>query len=176
MENIDNIITRFGNSGPVVLFMYGSYLLWTKSTFYYYYQIGFFVSAILNYILKGIFKCPRPSEDIREFNLALKNGHRFIFKNGIPHDIFGMPSGHSQAAMFVTTFIFLTIKNKKTSLIFLLLSLLIMYQRIKDNHHTLFQVVVGGALGVVYAYLFYYFAKQSLTGKIKEKPDDNGPL
>jgi membrane-associated phospholipid phosphatase len=51
-----------------------------------------------------------------------------------------------------------------------------MYQRIKDNHHTLLQVVVGATVGVICAYLFYYFAQQSLTGKIKAKPDDNGPL
>jgi membrane-associated phospholipid phosphatase len=176
MENIHKIITHFGNSGPIILFIYGSYLLWNKSTLNYYYQVGFFISAILNVILKGIFKCPRPSEDIREFNLALKNGRRFVFKNGIPHDIFGMPSGHSEATMFITTYIFLTLKNKKFALIFFLLSLLIMYQRIKDNHHTLLQVVVGATVGVVCAYLFYYFAQVSLTGKIKAKPDDNGPL
>jgi membrane-associated phospholipid phosphatase len=176
MENIDKIITHFGNSGPIILFIYGSYLLWNKSTLNYYYQVGFFISAILNLILKGIFKYPRPSEDPREFNLALKNGRRFVFKNGIPHDIFGMPSGHSQATMFVTTYIFLSLKNKKFVLIFFILSLLIMYQRIKDNHHTLLQVLVGATVGVVCAYLFYYFAQQSLTGKIKAKPDDNGPL
>jgi membrane-associated phospholipid phosphatase len=176
MENIHKIITHLGNSGPIILFIYGSYLLWNKSTLYYYYQVGFFISAILNVILKDILKCPRPSENIKEFNLALKNGRRFVFKNGIPHDIFGMPSGHSQSTMFITTYIFLTLKNKKIALIFFLLSLLIMYQRIKDNHHTLFQVVVGATVGVVCAYLFYYFAQQSLTGKIKAKPDDNGPL
>jgi membrane-associated phospholipid phosphatase len=87
-----------------------------------------------------------------------------------------MPSGHSEASMFITTYIFLGLKNKKFALIFSLLSLLIMYQRIKDNHHTLLQVVVGATVGVVCAYLFYYFAQQSLTGKIKAKPDDNGPL
>ena len=176
MENIHKIITHLGNSGPIILFIYGSYLLWNKSTLYYYYQVGFVISAILNVILKDILKCPRPSENIKEFNLALKNGRRFVFKNGIPHDIFGMPSGHSQSTMFITTYIFLTLKNKKFALIFFLLSLLIMYQRIKDNHHTLLQVVVGAIVGVVCGYLFYYFAQQSLTGKIKAKPDDNGPL
>lgn len=181
MENIniiiDTIITYFGNTGPIILFLFASYyLLWKKYTMFYYYQVGFITSAILNTILKGIFKCPRPSEDPREFNLALKNGRRFVFKDGIPHDIFGMPSGHSQATMFITTFIFLTLKNTKISLVFLLLSLLIMYQRVKDNHHTFFQVLAGAIVGVGCGYLFYYFGQQSLRGKIKAKPDDNGPL
>jgi membrane-associated phospholipid phosphatase len=176
MERIHNIITYFGNFGPIFLFIYGSYLLWYKSTLHYYYQIGFFISAILNFIFKGFLQMPRPSEDIKEFNLALKNGRRFVFKNGMPHDIFGMPSGHSQASMFVTTFIFLSLKISFITYVFLILSLLIMYQRIKDNHHTFFQVVVGGASGILYAYFFYYFAQQSLKGVIKEKQDDAGPI
>ena len=176
MENIDKIITHLGNFGPVILFVYGIYLLWNKSTLNYYYQVGFFISAILNVILKGILQCPRPSEDLKEFNLAIKNGHRFIFKNGIPYDIFGMPSGHSQSVMFTVTYIFLTLKNLKISLVFLFVALLTMAERIVDNHHTFMQVVVGGLTGILYACLFYYFAQQSLTGKIKAKPDDNGPL
>ena len=176
METINIIITHFGNFGPTILFICGSYLLWQKNTMFYYYEIGFITCAILNVILKGIFKHPRPSEDPREFNLALKNGRRFVFKHGIPHDIFGMPSGHSQLSMFITTFIFLTLKNTKVSIFFLLLSLLIMYQRVKDNHHTFIQIVAGSIVGIGYAYLFYYFGQQSLSGKIKAKPDDNGPL
>jgi membrane-associated phospholipid phosphatase len=176
MENIDKIITHFGNPGHIILFLFGSYLLWNKYTMFYYCTVGFVTCVILNLILKGIFKYPRPSEDPLEFNLALQNGGRFVFKNGIPHDIFGMPSGHSQASMFITTYIFLTLKNKKIALIFFLLSLLIMYQRVKDNHHTLFQVLAGAIVGVGYGYLFYYFGQQKLMGKIKAKPDDNGPL
>ena len=65
---------------------------------------------------------------------------------------------------------------KIIALIFFLLSLLIMYQRVKDNHHTLFQVLAGAIVGVGYGYLFYYFGQQKLMGKIKAKPDDNGPL
>lgn len=176
MENISFIFSNFGRVGPIILLLISSYLLWDKPTLFYYYQFGFITSAILNIILKGILKYPRPSEDPKEFNLALKNGKRFIFKNGIPHDIFGMPSGHSQASMFTTAFIFLALKNTKITLIFLIMSLLIMYQRIKDNHHTFIQVFVGAIVGMLYAYLFYYFSQQSLTGKLNEKPDDNGPL
>ena len=113
---------------------------------------------------------------VKEFNLAIKNGHRFIFKNGIPHDIFGMPSGHSQYGMFTVTYIFLALKNFKIALALLFVALLIMAERVIDNHHTFMQIVVGGLIGIFYAYLFYYFAQQNIKGVIKEKPDDNGPL
>jgi membrane-associated phospholipid phosphatase len=173
---MDKIFTKLGNFGPIILYIVASYLLWKKNTSFYYYQVGFFTSAILNLVLKGIFKQPRPSEDPREFNLAIKNGHRFIFKNGVPHDIFGMPSGHSLASLFTTVFIFLSLNDVKITLGFLIMSLLIMSQRVIDNYHTVFQVVVGASVGALYAYLFYYFTKQSLKGEINEKPDDNGPL
>ena len=176
MQYISTIFSNFGRLGPIILIVFASYLLWKKSNLFFYYQIGIVISAILNLVLKGILQCPRPSEDLKEFNLAIKNGHRFIFKNGIPYDIFGMPSGHSQSVMFTVTYIFLTLKNLKISFVFLFVALLTMAERIVDNHHTFMQVVVGGLTGILYAYLFYYFAQQSLTGKIKAKPDDNGPL
>lgn len=169
-------ISHIGRFGPLTLILFSSYLLWNKPNLFFYYQIGVVISAILNIILKGILKQPRPSEDQKEFGLALKNGKRFVFRNGIPHDIFGMPSGHSQSVMFTTTFIWFSLKNIKITLSFLFISMLTMAQRIIDNHHTFMQVVVGGLTGIVYAYLFYYFAQQKIIGKLEEKPDDNGPL
>lgn len=176
MEYISNIFTNVGRFGPLILILFSSYLLWNKANLFFYYQIGIVISAILNLVLKGILKQPRPSEDPKEFNLALRNGKRFVFKNGMPHDIFGMPSGHSQSAMFTTTFIWLSIKNIKITVSFLFISMLTMAERIIDNHHTFMQVVIGGLTGIIYAYLFYYFAQKKIIGKLEEKPDDDGPL
>jgi membrane-associated phospholipid phosphatase len=176
MNYILTIFTNFGRSGPFILIAFASYLLWNKSNLFFYYQIGVIISAILNLVLKGILKQPRPSEDLKEFNLAIKNGHRFVFKNGIPHDIFGMPSGHSQSVMFTVTYISFALENLKISLSFLFIALLTMVERVIDNQHTFMQIVVGGLTGVVYGYLFYYFAQQKIKGVINEKPDDNGPL
>jgi membrane-associated phospholipid phosphatase len=176
MYSLSIIFTKFGKFGPFLLYAVASYLLWHKKTSFYYYQVGFFTCEILNLVLKGTFKQPRPSEDPAEFYLAVKNGHRFIFKNGVPHDIFGMPSGHSQSALFTTAFVFLCLKDVKIGLCFLLVSLLVMSQRVVDNYHTVFQVIAGACVGIIYAYLFYYFSQQSLKGLIRMKQDDNGPL
>jgi membrane-associated phospholipid phosphatase len=176
MISLSFIFTKLGKFGPIILYLIANYLLWDKPTTFYYYQVGFVTSGILNLVLKGIFKQPRPSEDPKQFNLAIKNGHRFIFKNGIPHDIFGMPSGHSVASLFTSVFVLLALKDYKIFSGFLAMSLLIMSQRVIDNHHTIFQVVVGACLGILYAYLFYYFSEEKLKGEIQEKHDDNGPL
>ena len=108
MISLSFIFTKLGNMGPVILYLIANYLLWDKPSTFYYYQVGFLISTILNLVLKGIIKQPRPSEDPKEFNLAIKNGHRFIFKNGIPYDIFGMPSGHSNSALFSVLLIIAT--------------------------------------------------------------------
>jgi len=176
MDILSLVITKLGNTGPVILFIIANFLLWNKSTMWFYYNIGFLFNAILNTVIKGILKFPRPSEDPKEFNLAIKNGHHFIFKNGIPHDIFGMPSGHSQAVFFTTFFIYLALKKYKITLYFFLFSLLVIYQRVKDNYHTPLQVLCGSIAGALFAYLIYFFAQQSLKGVVREKPDDNGPI
>ena len=176
MNYISTIFTNFGRLGPFILTAFAIYILRNKPNLFFYYLVGVVTSAILNLILKGIFKQPRPSEDLKEFNLAIKNGHRFVFKNGIPHDIFGMPSGHSQSVMFTLTYISFALKNLKISLSFLFVALLTMAERVIDNHHTFMQIVFGGLIGILYGYLFYYFAQQKIKGVINEKPDDNGPL
>ena len=174
---MDKVFTKLGSFGPIILYIAASYLLWKKNTSFYYYQVGFFTCAILNLVLKGIFKQPRPSEDPKEFNLAIKNGHRFIFKNGIPHDIFGMPSGHTQSIFFSIIFVYLALKDKKTIIIvYLFIGLITIFQRVLFKQHTVLQVVAGAMVGVLFGGFIYYMAQQKIIGKLRFKKDDNGPI
>jgi membrane-associated phospholipid phosphatase len=175
-ENIKSIIYIFGKKGPIILFIYSIYLLWNKSNLLYYYISGFFLNTILSLVLKGIIKEPRPSEDPKLFNIALKHSIRFKFVNGYPHDIFGMPSGHAQSAFFSTIFIYLALKNIKISILYLIVALLIMYQRVLFNRHTVLQVFAGAIVGVLFGGFMYYMARQKIMGKLRAKPDDDGPL
>jgi membrane-associated phospholipid phosphatase len=169
----NNTIKIIGEHGPTILFVETIYLLWNKSYSLMYYSYGFFLSLILNVVLKGIFQQPRPSEDPKLFNIALKNGTRFKFINGIPHDIFGMPSGHAQAVIFTTLFIHLTLKNRYLTSSFLIISLLTMYQRVKYDYHTVFQVIAGAIVGALFAYFIHYMSYKKIIGKIMSKKDDN---
>jgi membrane-associated phospholipid phosphatase len=167
---------KIGGYGPIILIFFSWILLWNNSKLFFYYTIGIFFDNIFNLFLKGIFKQPRPSEDLRKFNLALTQGKRFVFKEGIPHDMFGMPSGHTQSAIFSTIFIFLALKKMNLFYIYLFISLLTISQRIYFKHHTFFQVIVGGLVGIVTGYFMYYLASQKIIGKITEKLDDNAPI
>ena len=176
MSMFMNLFDEFGGYGPLFLIIYSLYLLWDKHNYYFYYVVGIFINSILNLILKGIIQQPRPMEDTKMFNLALTHGKRFIFKNGLPYDIFGMPSGHAQTCIFSTAFIYLVLRQNNILFIYLIISLITFLQRITFNHHTSLQVFVGSIVGLGFAYFMYSLAKEKIKGNIKEKPDDFGPL
>jgi membrane-associated phospholipid phosphatase len=169
-------ILNFGKSGPLALFIYSVYLLWNKGTLLYYYISGVFLDAILNLVLKGIIKEPRPSEDPKLFNVALKHSIRFKFINGYPYDVFGMPSGHAESVFFSTVFIYLALKDIKITILYLIISLLTMYQRVLFNSHTVLQVLAGSLVGILFAGFIYFMAQQKIIGKLRAKKDDNGPI
>ena len=175
MEILSTIFDRFGQYGPIILIIYSCYLLWDKSNLFFYYVVGIFINAILNLIIKGIIQEPRPSEDLKTFELSLKNGRRFLFKDGIQHDIFGMPSGHTQSSLFSAIFVFLSLKNLNILRVYLLISFIIMTQRVAFNHHTINQVIVGAIVGGLFGYSMFYMAQNKLMGVIREKIDDYGP-
>lgn len=165
-----------GGCGPLILFLISVFLLWNKSNYLIYYIYGFILNGLLTLILKGIFKQPRPSEDPRLFNLAIKESKRFKFIDGYPHDIFGMPSGHSSSVIFSTMFIFCVFKNSKYLLLYLLFSMITMIQRITSNNHNLVQVLAGAFVGAIFSYLIFYMARQKIMGSLLLKKDDDGPI
>jgi membrane-associated phospholipid phosphatase len=170
------LFNDIGSFGPLILIFLSIHLLWDNSNLFFYYIIGVFVNAILNLVLKGLIQQPRPSEDLKTFNLALNHGKRFIFKNGIPHDIFGMPSGHTQSMIFSTVFIYLSLRKQNWLYIYVLLSLLTMTQRVVYNQHTIFQVFVGAIVGAGFGYMVYFLAREKIKGSITPKKDDFGPI
>jgi membrane-associated phospholipid phosphatase len=176
MDILIQLFNDIGSFGPLILIFLSMHLLWDNSNLFFYYTIGVFLNAILNLILKGLIQQPRPSEDIKTFNLALNHGKRFIFKNGIPHDIFGMPSGHTQSMIFSTVFIYLSLRRKNWLYVYLLLTLLTMTQRVVYNQHTILQVVFGVFIGAGFGYMVYFLAREKIKGRITEKRDDFGPL
>ena len=170
------VFNKFGTFGPIILIFLSMYLLWNKHNLFFYYNVGIFINAILNLILKGIFKQPRPSENPETFNLAINQGKRFLFKDGIPHDIFGMPSGHANSALFSTIFIYLSLRKNNILYIYLFISLLTMIQRVVYNHHTILQVIVGAIVGLIFGFSFYQLAREKMQERIREKPDEFGPI
>ena len=176
MLEFETILNYIGGYGPFILFFGSLYLLWSKPNLLFYYVIGFLTNSLLNILLKGIIQQPRPSENEKLFNLALTNAKKDVFKNGIPFDAFGMPSGHAQSVLFSTVFIYLAIKKQNILLIYLLVTVLTMYQRVYNNYHSIFQIMVGSIVGTLFAWFVFHLSQQKVKGRIREKYDDFGPI
>jgi membrane-associated phospholipid phosphatase len=173
---IYTVFNYLGNFAPFILLLFSLYLLFNKQNLQFYYLVGLLINTILNLVLKGIIQQPRPFEDEKKFNLAVKNIPETIFKDGIPFNIFGMPSGHAQMALYSTVYIYLSLKNINVLLFYIFMSLIIIVQRVISKSHSIFQVVVGAIIGSFMGYTAFYFAETVIKGRIREKPDDFGPL
>ena len=171
-----SILYELGEYGPIILILISWYLLWDHKNLFFYYNIGIFSSAILNLILKGIIQEPRPMFDSKKISLAKIHAKQYFFQNGIPFDIFGMPSGHAQMSFFTSVFIYLSLKHTNLLYFYLAFTILICYQRVKFDYHTILQVFVGGIVGSLFAYFVYQLAREKIKGKIRERLDDNGPI
>jgi len=171
-----SILYELGEYGPIILIILSWYLLWDNKNLFFYYTVGIFANAVVNLILKGIIQEPRPMFDDKKVRLLRTHGKEYFYQNGIPFDMFGMPSGHAQACFFSTVFIYLTFKRTNLLYIYIPLTLLTCYQRIKFQYHTLSQIIVGGLAGSAFAYLVYQLAREKIKNRIREKLDDNGPV
>jgi membrane-associated phospholipid phosphatase len=171
-----SILYEFGAYGPIILIILSWYLLWDNKNLFFYYTVGIFANAVLNIIFKGIIQEPRPMFDDKKVRLLKTHGKDYFYQNGIPFDMFGMPSGHTQAAFFSTIFIYLSLRQTNILYIYIPLTLLTCYQRVKLDYHSISQVIVGGIAGSAFGYFVYNLAKEKIKNRIREKPDDYGPV
>ncbi len=144
--------------------------LYVKNSYFTIYIIGFMFSGLINYILKGLFKQPRPIDDKHLFNLEKMYRSVLTFEN------YGMPSGHTQSVFYTTTFTYLALENHLLLVCSIFISLLTIYQRVQSKQHFLSQTIVGAIIGGILGFAFYKYAKNQLQGPIKPKEDDYGPL
>lgn len=171
-----SILYELGGYGPLLLILLSWYVLWEHKNLFFYFNVGLFANAVLNLILKGIIQEPRPMFDSKKIKLMTTHARDYFFQNGIPFDVYGMPSGHAQAAFFMSVFIYLSLKHTNLLYLYLFFSLLICYQRVKFDFHSMSQVIVGAIFGSFFAYLVYQLAREKIKGKIRERTDDYGPV
>lgn len=170
-----DVLYEFGAYGPIILILLSWYLLWDNKNLFFYYTVGIFANSVLNIIFKGIIQEPRPMFDNKKIRLLQTHGKEYFYQNGIPFDMFGMPSGHAQAVFFSTVFMYLSLKQTNILYIYIPLSLLTCYQRVKFEYHSVSQIIIGAITGSSFAYLVYQLAREKIKNRIREKPDDFGP-
>jgi|LauGreSuBDMM15SN_2_FD.fasta_scaffold06010_3 membrane-associated phospholipid phosphatase len=166
MFEIEKIIHYIGWAGPNILIILTIFILLNKKYLLMSFIVGYGFNLILNLLLKGIVKQPRPKEDIKLVNLAINSGRRMGF------DIYGMPSGHAQLVFYCTIFIYLVTKKNNITLFYLFISFITLYQRVLYKNHTISQVVVGSFVGSLMGYVVYHYAEHLIKGYLKPKKED----
>lgn len=167
---IEYVIDIIGFNGPLVLFVSSIYFLYTTNSYVVVYVIGFVLCNIVNYILKGFFRQPRPTDNEHLFNIEDK------YRQLMPFERYGMPSGHTQMALYSTIFTYFTLKNVKLLLFYSVISLLTLYQRVKTQQHFLSQTIIGAVVGGLFGYGCYKYVRNHLQGPLKLKPEDDAPI
>lgn len=171
-----------GNNGPFILWISSLLLLRNKSNYFIFYMFGYLFNILLNQVLKIFIKQPRPSVDSKTFEIAMNQMKKVRnYTNLISYDaVLGMPSGHAQGVFYSTTFIFLvffTSSNKNKSYLILGFYILIVFitisQRIYYRFHSLNQILVGGLVGTLFAYLVYFMSNSQKKGIMKGRTEEN---
>jgi membrane-associated phospholipid phosphatase len=171
MDITSNITTTWvdyiGFMGPFILILFSIFLLINKPFFLYFYIGGTIINIIINFILKVLFKDPRPNENKELFELVLNNGKTLDINK------YGMPSGHVQCVAFSCIYIYLVLDNIYVLWFYLFVSILTAFQRYKYNMHTLFQILIGFMVGLIIGYFFFRSAQNRIKGDVCSKKDDN---
>lgn len=167
MDAIKNGLYYTGEYGPTLLWLISIFVLYKLPSYLGMFLIGSVASILINYLLKGIIKQPRPNQDA--FLQTIERQYRGIVGFGR----YGMPSGHTQLAVFITTYVCLATKNVYITLIYIIICIIVMYQRVKYDFHTITQVVAGAVTGVVVAVFFINNVKKANKTALRHKPDDN---
>jgi len=164
---IIKILDIIGYYGPLILVFISIFTLFNKQTLLFTYLIGFGINTVLNILLKSIIQESRPIENKRLFNLEILSGRLIQF------DRYGMPSGHTQSVFYSTAFIFMSLKNIRIKILYFIISLLTIYQRLSYKNHSIEQIIVGSIIGSLTGIFFYYMSSSVLKGILREKKDDN---
>ena len=150
MENgVAYIFDNTGYYGPILLFFIVIYLLWNRPKYLQLYVICFFVNTFLNKALKIMFREPRPENPLEFSSLErYKNEERY-----------GMPSGHAQSVFFSIIYLYNIHHSISVLLFTLFIGFVTLYQRWKYRRHTIQQLIVGSAIGSIFAWSVYSLEK-----------------
>lgn len=161
IEQIKLIIATIGYLGSQILAIISIYLLIGKPIYLITFVVGLFLNSSINFFIKWVRKFPRPKGD---YTLAGKSntGTR------IGSDKYGFPSGHAQHVAFATTYMYYVLENINISMVFLILSINTLFQRVIYKNNFLYQVVGGSILGFIFAHYLYKYAKKNNEKNVKK--------
>ena len=172
MGNFDPVLLLkyAGSYGPYFLLVASTVLFFSKPEFLGFMIVGQAFNSLLNMVLKNIIQDPRPTNDYKELEICVINGHR------LPFDKYGMPSGHAQTIMYLLVYTTLVLNNTLIFAVYMALVVNTIWQRYTGENHTFKQLLVGAIIGACVGASTYFVATKHIRGKISTKQEENAPI
>lgn len=120
--------------------------------------VSYLLSGGIVQLIKYFVIEPRPGIFFKD------TGYPYFIDGVTLHNMHAFPSGHTASAFALATILSLWVKNKRWSLIFLILAILAGYSRIYLAQHFLQDVLAGAVVGVTFAIISYLLAER-INGK-----------
>jgi membrane-associated phospholipid phosphatase len=149
----ESLFFHIGEYAPQIIIILAIFALYKSPILLFTFLIGYVLNALFNYVLKGIFKYPRPNEEITRFHSALKLGK---ITN---HNRFGMPSGHAQIMLYTLSFLYLARINVMILTLIAIITIITLFQRVYFKRHSIVQVIAGSIVGILVGSSFFYFSQ-----------------
>lgn len=157
------IFDTIGTTAPYTLFIISIFLLRNLKYYLFFYILGFGLNNLLNIALKLLIREPRPRNDTKFLE---------FIGNRVSYDKYGMPSGHAQNCFYSLVYITLVLNQPIITLLYVGISFICIVQRYEYKNHTLTQLFAGSVVGILFAYLIYFFSGKYILGKATNKKDD----
>jgi membrane-associated phospholipid phosphatase len=144
-----------GLLGPAILFIASIWQLWGNGIYWTLSIVVFCINIFINSGLKQWIREPRPVG-----GQIMANYDKYT---GVLD--YGMPSGHSQIAFGLVTFVYLVKQSAINLLGGLSIISLTVYQRWKYRRHSIEQLAIGAIVGILVAYISYTVITMGITGQ-----------
>ena len=157
MYIMNQYLSHIGYQGPntmllLILIMLATIVQTSNIYLYIYIIVWQIASHFINIVIKNTLKHPRPDSNKNEDFLNLiptVDNYFSIHKN------FGMPSGHAQAVISQLIFIILYFQQPFLTTFSIIQSGITLWQRYSKERHSIKQLLVGSAIGVIVGITFY---------------------
>jgi membrane-associated phospholipid phosphatase len=143
-----------GFYAPLLIVFLNVAFLFRRGLYLWVYLIFFFINTWINKGLKTIIREPRPNG----YDTNLENPD--LKYRGV--EVYGMPSGHSQSIFYSVAYLWFVLESVPLLLFGLFVCAITLYQRWKQNRHTLSQLIGGAICGILVAYGSTYLVRKRI--------------
>ena len=144
--------------GPVILIVIAIGRLYYLPKYLIWFLVFFSMNESINLFAKQIIKQPRPEQQMlkdptTQTDYVLPSLFKLELFPSRVENYYGMPSGHAQHALFITSFLWLVNPSWAVLCVCVVITGIIFMERYDTKRHSIEQLLAGGMTGIGVAYV-----------------------